>query len=276
MREVNQPVSWWGWHWTPPVPMSILEIIRAGSMPARLAAMLWVAIERGASLIVAADPPSAGKTTTLTSLLTFAPPEAVAYFTRGIGESFDLPSTSDAHPTYLLVNEMSDHLPVYTWGPYARRSFELLAEGYSLATTMHADSVAEVIAIIEEELGLPRPLIANLTFIIPLYIGQHTAPIRRLAEVAFLRPHTRHGLAVRTLARWNADSDSFSLFESPRDYREFALWADLSPPELSAELDSREEFLLGLLDSGEVAIPAVHQAVNGYYRRVLIPQRDKR
>ncbi len=36
--------------------MSVIELIQAGNMSARLAALFWIAMERGASLIVAADP----------------------------------------------------------------------------------------------------------------------------------------------------------------------------------------------------------------------------
>ncbi|MBI1884781.1 MAG: type II secretion system protein E, partial [Chloroflexi bacterium] len=155
MRALNQPVSWWGWHYTAPVPLSIVEILRAGSMSPRLAALFWLGMERGASVIIAADPPSAGKTTTLTALLSLTPPETMAYFTRGLGETFGLPPPSRKYPTYILVNEMSDHLPVYTWGQHARRVFELLDSGYSLGTTMHANTTAEVIGQIQHELEIP-------------------------------------------------------------------------------------------------------------------------
>src|SRR3990172_117131 len=130
MRAINQPVNSWVWPWPPSVPLSIVEISRAGGMASRLAAIFWGAMERGASLIVAAEPPSAGKTTTLTALLSFTPPETAVYFTRGVGETFALPAQRGSHPTYLLVNEMSDHLSVYTWNEYASRAFELLTEGY--------------------------------------------------------------------------------------------------------------------------------------------------
>ena len=276
MRAVNQPASWWGWHWTPPLPMSIVEILAARSMPLRLAALFWVALERGASLVVAADPPSSGKTTTLTALLAFTPPETAAYFTRGIGEGFDLPPRTDSYPTYLLVNEMSDHLPVYTWGPYAKRAFELVAQGYSLATTMHANTVAEVIAILEEELAIPRPHIANLTLIVPLHIGQRGEVIRRVAEVTFLRPHADNGFALSTLARWNPEDDSFTLFPSARARQEFARWASLKPKQLEAELQRREAFLQELLTSGRTAIPDVNQAIEDYYRQIVASSRQRK
>src|SRR3990172_1597163 len=187
MRAINQPVSWWGWHWEPSVPMSAIELIRAGSMSPRLAAMFWVAMERGASLIVAADPPSAGKTTTLTALLTFTPPDTLVYFTRGLGEPFALPARTNSHPTYMPINEMSDHLPVYTWDSNARRAFELLAEGYSLATTMHDDTLEGVLGQLEGDLRIPRRQIANLTFIVTLHVGFGGGQRRRVREVAFLQ-----------------------------------------------------------------------------------------
>ncbi|MFQ5880614.1 MAG: type II secretion system protein E, partial [Dehalococcoidia bacterium] len=171
MRAYNQPVNWWGWHWEPPVPLSIVEIVKAGSMSARLAALFWMGMERGASVIIAADPPSSGKTTILTAFLGFLPPQAGVYFTRGIGESFDLPPLADAQPFYILINEISDHLPVYTWGSYARRAFQLASQGYSLGSTMHADTPQEVVQILEQDLGIPPGHIAHLTFIATVHLS---------------------------------------------------------------------------------------------------------
>ncbi|MFQ6019197.1 MAG: hypothetical protein ACE5KW_00395, partial [Dehalococcoidia bacterium] len=167
-----------------------------------------------------------------------------------------------------------DHLPVYTWGPHARRAFQLLAQGYSLATTMHADSVGEVAHILEEDLGVPREQIGNLTFIVHLHIGYQASTVRRVDEVALLRPHGRDGLTARTLAHWNPDDDSFSLFLSAADHKEFARWAGLSPAALAAELKRREGFLADLLASEQTAIPAVNQAIEAYYREVIAASRQ--
>ncbi len=54
MRAVNQPQSWWGWHgWNQPEPLSIVEVLQAGTMPSRLAATFWCGMERGASFAFA-------------------------------------------------------------------------------------------------------------------------------------------------------------------------------------------------------------------------------
>jgi len=251
--------------------MSIIELIHAGNMSARLAAMLWIGLERGASIIVAADPPSSGKTTTLSALLTFTPPETAVYFTRGEGETFALPPQSDSNPTYILINEMSDHIPVYTWDDNARRAFELLAEGYSLATTMHDETVEGVIRQLHEDLSIPRTQTANVTFIIPLYVGRLGGLMRRVQEVAFLQPDA-DGLSVTVVATWDLSSDTFSVL-AEREHREaFARWAGLRVDALEAELDKREGFLTTLLNTGVSSIPEVNTAIEGFYEQLIRPR----
>jgi hypothetical protein len=279
MRALNQPVSWWGWHWEPPVPMSIIELIQAGNLNARLAALLWIAMERGASLIVAADPPSSGKTTTLTALLSFTPPDTAVYFTRGMGETFSLPPRSDSYPIYLLINEMSDHIPVYTWDDNARRAFGLLADGYSVATTMHDETVEGVIRQLREDLSIPPQQIAKLTFIMPMYLGHlghpsasfRTGMMRRIQEVAFVRPDG-DGLSATAIARWDLNSDSFAVLPEPEHREAFARWAGLSDEAVDAELDKREGFLTTLLNTGVSEIPEVNHAIESFYEEVIRPR----
>jgi hypothetical protein len=279
MRALNQPVSWWGWHWEPPVPMSIIELIQAGNLDARLAAMLWIAMERGASLIVAADPPSSGKTTTLTALLSFTPPDTAVYFTRGMGETFSLPPRSDSYPTYLLINEMSDHIPVYTWDDNARRAFGLLADGYSLATTMHDETVEGVIRQLRDDLLIPPQQIAKLTFIMPMYLGRLGHPstsfssgmMRRIQEVAFVQPDG-DGLTTTAIASWDLNSDAFTVLPDTEHREVFASWAGLSEEAVDAELDKRGRFLTTLLNTGVTAIAEVNQAIESFYEGVIRPR----
>src|SRR6266571_5234597 len=49
-RDYDVPVGWWGWNWEPPVPMSITEILQAGNMDARTAALVGMTIEAHGSL----------------------------------------------------------------------------------------------------------------------------------------------------------------------------------------------------------------------------------
>ena len=273
MRALNRPTSWWGWHWHPPTPMSITEILQAGNMTPRMAALFWIGLERGASIIIAADPPNSGKTTTLTALLTFTPPDTLVYFTRGEGETFALPRLDPSYQTYLLINEMSDHIPVYTWDDNARRAFELLSEGYSLASTMHADTVEGVIQQLEGDLSIPRPQIANLTFIVPMYVSQLHGGPRRLTEIAFLQPDG-DGVAIGRLATWDSGPDEFAVLPDVDHAAAYAKWAGLSVERMELELDRREGFLRKLLDDRVLEIPLVTEAVEGYYEERLKTARE--
>jgi flagellar protein FlaI len=266
MQALNEPVSWWGWHgWNHPEPLSIVEILERGTMPAELAAVFWLAMERGASLIVGADPPSSGKTTILTALLTFMPPRTRAYFTRGWGETFDLPSLDERRATYILVNEISDDLPVYSWGPYVARIFELMAEGYSLGSTMHADTTEEVIEQLEGE-GVPRSNIAHLTFIATLSVGYDGGhAVRRVNDVTLLAPGARPDeLRTTPIAAWNAGDSSFSVLESATQRAELARRLGIAEDRLGEELSRRAAFLEDLRRRGVGDIAAVDRAVAAY------------
>jgi hypothetical protein len=248
--------------------MSVAELIRAGNLSAELAAMFWVAMERGASMIIAADPPNSGKTTTLSALLAFTRPDTLVYFTRGHGETFALPPASPSYDTYILVNEMSDHIPVYTWDDHARRVFELLSQGYRLGTTMHDESVEGVLAQLEGELAIPKRHVAGLTFIVPMFIGRLHGIVRRIAEVAMLEPD---GDAYRVLraAAWQRDADSFRLFPQRGAREAFAQWAGLAPAELDDAIAERRVFLENLIKAGATTIPEVNAAVLAFQEQAL-------
>jgi hypothetical protein len=232
-----------------------------------LAALFWLSLERRASLILAAGPPSAGKTTILTAMLAFLPPETQVYFTRGWGETFDLPPPSDSAPTYLLVNEISDELPVYSWGPYVVHVFELLAEGYPLGSTLHAETVEETIALLEEDAGVPRRHLAHLTFVATVRVAHSGGRIlRRVNEVALLGPddHAGSDLSITSISSWEAEGDAFRLLERQEQAAAVARRLGLPEARLRREIERRGRFLAGLVRDGILDHMAVQEAIAGY------------
>lgn len=269
MRALNQPESWWGWHgYNQPQAMSITQIMRAGTFPPRIGAIFWLAMERGRSIILAADPPGAGKTTILTALLAFARPEASVYFTQGWGETFRLPTQSpDDPPLYILINEISDHLPVYSWGPYVRKTFELAADGYSFASTMHADTVEGVLEQLTEECDVPAEHLGHLAFVVPMYVGHaNGARVRRVSEVAVLEPLAR-SYDRHTIARWDPVSDAYEILSTPAQINAAARRLDMEEDEFLDELGRRQQLLEDLVHENVLAMDDVQRRIlrfNGY------------
>ena len=80
-------------------------------------------------------------------------PARSGVFLRGWRGDFDWTDEIGPERGYLLVNEMSDHLPIYVWGRNARGALELAGRGYGMGATMHADSLDEAIALLRDQLG---------------------------------------------------------------------------------------------------------------------------
>lgn len=263
VKALNQPESWWGWHgYNQPQALSITQIMRAGTFPARLGAIFWLVMERGRSIILAADPPGAGKTTILTALLAFTKPEASVYFTQGWGETFRLPPIAQGDPPiFIMVNEISDHLPVYSWGPYVQKAFELAADGYTLASTMHAETVEGVIEQLTDECDVPEGNIGHLAFVAPMFVGHRDgARVRRVSEVAVLEPLAK-SFDRHTIAKWNPDADTFDILTTPAQINAAARRLGMEDDEFLDELGKRQQFLESLMHDNVASMDDVQLKV---------------
>ena len=255
------PVGWWGWNWEPPIPMSITEIVRAGNMDTRTAALCGMAIEAHGSMLIAAEHPHSGKTTTLTALLDYLPLSTRRIFIRGWSETFDYLKQTEPECTLLLANELSSHLPVYLWGPKAVKVFETLRKGYALGSTLHADSAEEAVTQLTGELGVEPADLArvHLLMVMRIYGTTHGGYARRVVSLHRLGP-APHGVAMTPLVTHESDGDRHSHVEDA----EVALLAELrgqSPQDAAAELARRAAVLDGLVANGTFDIPEVRGAL---------------
>ena len=155
---------------------------------------------------------------------------------------------------------MSDHLPVYSWGPYVVRTFELLGEGYSLCTTVHAETVEGVLEQLTEDNGVPREQLAQLTFVVPLVIEQRDGEsIRRVRDVAVIEAD-----GVDRIATWDEKRDEFTVLDSPEQRMLLARRLRMDAAWFEQELSEREAFLQKLLADGVSEIELVQAAVEAF------------
>src|SRR3989440_10596493 len=184
MFDPRDPYERYWWHYDSRRPLSAAQIIALGSVDAKTAALVWLLLERGASLTVAGptDPqPGIGKTTTLNALLQFVPEGTALAYMSGMYEDFSFTQLADIDPasTYALCNEVSDHLPIYMWGRVARRYLALPNSGYHIATSVHADTMKEVISMYRTDLRLPAEDVRRLGVVVIIGLVRRSYPSRR-------------------------------------------------------------------------------------------------
>ena len=182
------PEGWWGYHWSPPTPMSAVELIGTPTIDSRLMATLWAVVCRRRSVMLSSEAPQAGKTTALSALVDFLPQDTTGIFVRGWGEEYEWLDEIPAGTGYLLINEMSDHLPIYVWGRAARGALVLAGKGWGMGATMHADSLLEALDALRTQLGSTDADLAGMT--IYLQYSAYMTPAgmyRRIEEAWHLR-----------------------------------------------------------------------------------------
>jgi energy-coupling factor transporter ATP-binding protein EcfA2 len=204
-----EPFGWWGPVWTPPLALSLDELVMGCTLPDKLAHALKTLVGRRASIVVAAGPSGAGKSTFLTALIDHLPPGTTRVYIRGCYEPFDFLDQTDPETTALLVNEISPHLPIYLWGPGVRRTLQAVAAGYQLAATAHAESVEDfVYSLSAYPLRLPASLIRGIDLLILLDVTCNDGEqVRRVKEVVSLSTPSRTGALHPIPLAWR-DVDS--------------------------------------------------------------------
>jgi hypothetical protein len=89
--------------------------------------------------------------------------------------------------------------------------------------------------------------------------------MRRVQEVALVRPDGTGGLTTRTIVTWDMNNDEFEVLPDGEDAEALAEWAGMSVDELTSELDRRDGIVSGWLESGATSIPEVNNAIEAFY-----------
>jgi hypothetical protein len=250
-------------------------------------ATLWAVLSRRGSVMLSSEAPQAGKTTTLSALVDFLPRESIGVFLGGWWEDFAWLEEVPRERGYMLINEMSDHLPIYVWGRNARRALELAGQGWGLGGTMHADSLPEAVATLRSSLRVTDADLAGLT--VYLQFSAYRTPAgmyRRVEEAWHLRLGDDGRLAPERLGAIEGDrSPSMTgaqryphppmlSTDAGRAHRPFvhdraaygvlAASLGIGAHAFEAELAKRVAFLESLAERGVCDPPAVAEAVAGY------------
>jgi archaeal flagellar protein FlaI len=277
-------------------PLSILDLIKFGTLNERIAAYFWLILEHKKSFMIVGGT-GAGKTSALNALLSLmsqndkivtveevpelSPPVANwtqlnsrESFNFGDGPSgditlFDLIKVSLRYrPDYVIVGEVR--------GEEAYVLFQALATGHGGLCTMHADSIDRVV----KRLTSP-PMNVSEVYIplmnIALYIQRVELPnkkdglsfgrrVRSVSEIAEYNNYLE-------VARWDPRTDDFTtIFKDSYILQQVSVSSGRSMNELMEELEKREQYIRKMISDGVDSQRDVAERILSYYNT----QRDER
>ncbi len=227
--------------------LSIVDLIRAGTIDVRTAAYAMRALAEGASLLTGARPGGAGKSTLLGALLGLLPP-GVPLVTVDRSEVIrdGLKRPADEPACYLAHEIGSGHWYGYIWGEDVPDFLRLMEGRRRIASCLHADTLEELTGILEAP---------------PLRAGRDA--LGRVGLILFI--HVVAGGRRRVVSLWEADGAAGhrQVFAWDRNSDKFQSVGRLRDP---AGLGPYERFLRGLVE-GEPEMAMVRQRVSDFYRR---------
>lgn len=203
--------------------LSLDDMVENESVSRDGAEVLRTIARGGRSFLVHALPQNAGKTTMVQAILAEAPPSIER--TDFYGTEREVASLSgSATRGYLVVAEMGHHgRPGYLAGEEVPRVFELVAGGYSLASSLHADSIGEVFDVLSTN-GVLAEVAASIPYLIKVRMLRNPARthVRRVVDEIHEITLADDGEPKGSLLyRWDGltDGTAASWIEEPEDNR---------------------------------------------------------
>ena len=274
-----------------PPRRSIVDLIADGVLDAELAALAGLLVEAHLPVIVGGRQQGAGKSTLLEALLDFLPSTTRRIDLAGAAEDFawlpeaetlgwrpdhgrgpsQQPAALPITPAtgYLVAVELSEHLPIYTWGRSARTLVRAASVGYGIGATVHADRLEDVHELLR---GGPVGLTDDELTYLGLILILRSDPIpggsirRRVVAAHYARPVGRdeHGhtqrlppaiLAARDESTGQLEHFSWGVMP------ELAIRLGRKAGDLERDQAERAAFLASLVSGGTRSVGGVRAAI---------------
>ncbi len=269
-------------------PFTPTHLVEFNTISPEMAAYFWMAIEHGASAIIAGGTAS-GKTTTLNALSLFIPPQMkivsiedtreinlphpnwIASVTRETsGETseskvgmFDLlKSALRQRPEYIIVGEIR--------GEEAVVLFQAMATGHTVYSTMHADSIFSVVHRLEgEPINIPRIQLQALDIVAIqglMRIGRkRVRRVKEVVEVVGIDP-TTEDILTNEVFKWNPRKDTFDYYGKGHVMDRIAEQRNWTDRELNEEFNRRVEVIKWMVEKGIKHYVDVGNVIAAYYK----------
>jgi len=183
-----------------------------------------------------------------------------------------LPDINPAN-TCVLCSEISDHLQTYMWGHKARRFLMLPSQGYRIATSVHADTIDDVLHLYQYDLRLRVEDMRRLGLVINIgLMGNGRSPLRRWISTYFLQlqidPQRPEAVLKLPLSLWNERDDTFKHADSSV-LAQLATHIGLSPCDFTASHKQRIACLKELAQGKGADMHEVYDTIHNFRQQTL-------
>ena len=271
--------------------ISIVQLIKWGTMSAQVAAYVWICLEYGMSVLVSGETAS-GKTTTLNAILPFIDHNVKIYSAEDTPEvkvshkiwqrlvtrdsknedsrveMFDLLKAAlRSRPRYIIIGEIR--------GVEGATAFQAMQTGHPVIATFHASSIVKMIQrFTGDPINVPIRFFDNLNF--ALFQEVVEAPgggiARRITGVDEVIGYNKHsdGVLTRGMFEWDPVKDKHYLrgmFQSHLLENKIAAMAGFSNKrDIYEELERRRQAIQDMADRDLTHYDDVFGLLNIYYQ----------
>jgi flagellar protein FlaI len=265
-------------------PMTITELFTSKTVSLDVLALLWQAIQYEISIIVSGGTAS-GKTTFLSALMCFTPPNQrvlsiedtreiqMPKFLHWVPLTTRTPSsegTGEVSMLDLLVNSLRMRPDRIIVGEIRRQReaevlFESLHTGHSVYSTLHADTASQTIdRMTTPPINLPPSVITALPLIVVMY-RQRRKNFRRVFEIGEIVTE-RAEPTLNVVYRWSPREDEISqINESIRFAEELQLHTGMTKEEMRKDMAEKKKVLSWIFDYKIDDLDAIGQIISSYY-----------
>jgi len=268
-------------------PWTIIDFINNKTISTEVAAFLWFAVHYELNILVSGGT-GTGKTSFLTTLLPFIPPNQRILSIEDTRE-IKLPDFLHWVPLVtrepnqegkgkitmldLLVNSLRMRPDRIILGEIRRSReaevlFEAMHTGHSVYATIHADTAIQTYRrLISPPISVPENLVEAIDLLVVMYRDRRSG-IRRVYEIAEILPQFRKTIEtekINLLYKWERKTDILSKHsESKKSFSKLKMLTGLNEKEIKIELKNREKVLKYLVKKNIRDINSVGKIVSSY------------
>ena len=269
--------------------ISIIQLIKWGTISSQVAAYIWICLEYGMSVLVSGETAS-GKTTTLNAILPFIDHNVKIYSAEDTPEvkvrhkiwqrlvtrdskneesrveMFDLLKAAlRSRPRYIIIGEIR--------GVEGATAFQAMQTGHPVIATFHASSIVKMIQrFTGDPINVPIRFFDNLNFAIFQEVVELNGGIaRRITGIDEVIGYNKHsdGVLTRGMFEWDPIKDKHyfrGMFQSHLLENKIAALAGFeNKRDVYDEVTRRTEAIQTMVDRGLTHYDDVFDLLNIYY-----------